>query len=438
MHQTVGTKTTRRWPRFGLRALLATVTALSVLLGYLGIVRQRVLRQRRIVQAIERIGGKVRYDFQVPPWQKLVDLDGYGAAESFGTSPDGRRKITHTENGVQTVFVEMPLGPWIIRRFLGDDAFAHIYEVNLGWNSNPTDQLDFDPQILTQLPRLEIVVLSNAQVNDQWLASIARIPRLRFLHLSGGNATSATANGLSDLQRAQWLAGLSMRGDWIRDDMLKALKDMPGLTSLNLSVVPNLTGDAFASIAQLDNLHCLSIVRAPGIADSGSEHLTQLKKLRGIYLTETSIADATARHLAALPDLQFVVLYQSGVGDDGLAALASLPKMQVLNLARTNVGDRGLQSLSSLKKLWRLELGRTRVSNAGLATISQLTQLEELGLYPSEMTDQGLMQLATLVNAKRLDIGPNISVTAASNLRAVLPQCEINRFDATGSASYPE
>ena len=84
-----------RWYQFSLRSLLLFVFACSLAFGWLGVKMQRAREQKQAVEAIEKLGGSVAYDYQ------------YDASGSWITGAK-------------------PPGPTWLREILGDDLFANV------------------------------------------------------------------------------------------------------------------------------------------------------------------------------------------------------------------------------------------------------------------------------------------------------------------------
>jgi hypothetical protein len=170
----------RRWfPRFGLRTLLILVTLFGAGFGYLGHLYRRVHHQRQIVVKIEEAGGAVRYD-----WQLILNRD-----------------------AISPAYTKTPPGPALLRLGLGHDAFAYVEEVDFTRYSHPTEP--FDPRLLLELPHLRQLWLVGTQVNDQWLATVAKIPDLHVLVLSGGpqstEISDASLASIARLTRLEYL-----------------------------------------------------------------------------------------------------------------------------------------------------------------------------------------------------------------------------------------
>ena len=143
----------RRWFRFRLRSLLIAVAVIAVLIW---IPVKRATEQRDAVNAILRLGGIVRYDF-----------------ESAGSTE--------------------PSAPVWLRRLIGEDYFRRVDSVNL----NDLPVTDDELALLRLLPALEKVeIRSCAKVSDKGLIHLRELSNLRRLDLQG---TQITDDGLKYL-----------------------------------------------------------------------------------------------------------------------------------------------------------------------------------------------------------------------------------------------
>jgi hypothetical protein len=144
---------TRRF-QFSLRALLAAMTVLGIAIGFEA---NRTLKQRRIAEAIERLGGAVSYSWEV-------------------TGVDGEYRR-----------------PGVIRKLVGKDLCAHIYAVGT------VDTGDEVCEYLERIPTLKAIVLQGPRVTDDGLERLQSLTQLDELML--GN-TSVTDAGLEKLATA--------------------------------------------------------------------------------------------------------------------------------------------------------------------------------------------------------------------------------------------
>lgn len=206
----------RRWVQFSLRGMLAGMTILSLALG---LVVNRVAKQRRAVAAIVQTGGTVFYD-----WNE--------------TAP----------RAVSTV--GSPAGPAWLRKLLGDDYFQRPVWIsyfgnakNEGWVQAVGDlpstkylllaRGDITDEIfarLAPLPNLQELQLEGAAVTDQGFKHIGKFPRLRWLNASG---TEVSDLGLSTLAALN-LEELSLRDTGVSDAAAPVLATMKHLQKLDL------------------------------------------------------------------------------------------------------------------------------------------------------------------------------------------------------------
>jgi hypothetical protein len=449
----------RWWPRYSLRTFLVAMLLVGVGLGCLGIYWNRLRRQRQIVAKIEAADGEVLYDYQfgaasdrriVDPYEDAVDA----LMTSMSKTHDGRRTRIRTTLTESLVEVETPPGPKLIRRMIGDDAFANVENVSFfDWDSQPPGKLD--PQLLLELPQLKCVDLVDRQVNDEWLRQVAKVPQLRIANLFGDKDGTASAKGLASFESARQLEDLSIAGEWLQDDTVKGIAGLRQLRSLTIASAPSVTSAVFSNLDQLTELRELAILRAEKVNDQGTETLRGLRQLRQLMLFHTSISDDCLAHLRELKHLEALNVSWTNVGDTGLESLKGLSNLKYLDVQGTRVGDSGMVHLAGLLELKHLTLRGTQVGDAGMQTISRLprlrylsagplvtdaalpaigrmTQLEVLELYPSKITDAGLVHLQTLKNLRRLHIGPHVTPAAADALRKVLPECDVIPFDNAG------
>ena len=97
----------RRWFQYSLRTLLLFMLLVSIGMSWVAVRIQRARRQREAVEAIQKLGGLVRYDYQVQ--QSGNPLPGAG-----------------------------PPGPAWLRNLLGEDIFARVVGVSFA-SSSVTD-----------------------------------------------------------------------------------------------------------------------------------------------------------------------------------------------------------------------------------------------------------------------------------------------------------
>lgn len=116
------------------------------------------------------------------------------------------------------------------------------------------------------------------------------------------------------------------------------------------------------------------------------------------------------------------------VTDRDLALLEGLESSLVwLDLSTTSISDEGLKRLSHYERLRRLWVQQTGITDAGLPNLATLTTLEALNLHSTGVTDEGIQALRPLEHLRRLYLWKtNVTRTGAANLRAGMPNVDIN------------
>ena len=180
--QTPSIKSRRRlWPRFTLRVLLALVTLIAV---GLGIWTHRAREQRRIVDRINAVGGSVCYERDGPaaPQQRSAVIE--WLAESLGRD--------FFEGVVAAGILERELLPDVVE--LGRVERLQIF---------CDDLEDRDIALLARGPAIEVLNLgvdfenSLTKVTDRSLVVLARMPKLRVLHVRGVGLSEAGIDALA-------------------------------------------------------------------------------------------------------------------------------------------------------------------------------------------------------------------------------------------------
>ncbi|WP_165247203.1 leucine-rich repeat domain-containing protein [Paludisphaera soli] len=335
----------RRWrPRLSVRAMMAVVLGVAVLLGW-PIRRANV--QRRAVEAIKKADPRAffSYDYQSPGGK------GY---DPMATPP----------------------APTWLRRLLGDEFFQEVDSVTV---VGPATEDELAPlhdfgrlrslyirdtsgigdgsALLRDLRNLESLQLLNPGVQDSWLVHLPSLTNLRHLDLGG---TSVTDDGLARLARLVDLEYLVVTGEG---------RMAPGRPRIEVNRV---TDAGLAHLAGLHRLKVLKISQAPGVADLARlDPRTNLTALRTLDLRDTGLTDEGLASLAGMPSLAVLTLASTSITDAGLKHLAGSTGLGFMDLSDTDVTDAGLAHLAPLKRLQKLQLSGTKVTKAGIEALRE-------------------------------------------------------------------
>lgn len=184
--QPAATKHKRRWFQFSLRTLLVLLT-LSC--AWLGVVVNRVNRQRAAVQVVERLGGNPEY----------------------GDAP-----------------VDESWAVGKLRNWLPRDYFDHVVAIDF----NGTQVSDAGLVHLKGLTTLEWLNLSGTQVTDAGLTHVKGLTTLKWLSVGD---TRVTDSGLVHLEDLTALKFLDLDGTQVTDTGLVHLKRLRVLEWLRLA-----------------------------------------------------------------------------------------------------------------------------------------------------------------------------------------------------------
>jgi len=256
-------KPERRWYQFSLRALLVFVLLVSVGMSWLGVKLQQARKQKAAVEAIEKAGGVVYYDY---------------GRES--------RSLLPTE-------VEPPYPTWL-RESLGDDFFFDVRAVSAN------DVSDEHLNHLAKLTTVKSLYLDSPQITDAGLEHLAELGKVCYLSLPGTQITDA---GLVHLKSLTNLTTLDLSGTQITDAGLVHLTELTSLGALGLSDT-QITDGGLEHVRLLTNLEWL-FLHGTQITDAGLIHLKSLTTLRVVALSDTKVTDEGVEDLkGALPRLE--------------------------------------------------------------------------------------------------------------------------------------
>ena len=205
---------------------------------------------------------------------------------------------------------------------------------------------------------------------------------------------------------------LNLERKGIKDDELRHLAVMKGLTTLELNANP---------------------IRGPGL-----EYLQRLP-LETLKLSDTMVDDSVMPQVKSIPTLKRLFLSDTKITDRGIEVLAGHPGLETLDVSRTLVTDGALPHVARLSRLNSLICISTGITDAGLLRhrlihaasgrqrslklkgkqiddddlqgLANLTQLTKLDLRDNPITDEGLTVLAGLpglteVNLEDTEISP--------------------------------
>lgn len=368
-----------------------------------------------------------------------------------------------------------PYGPWDsplettvrgssrLRAICGVELLTEITGVKLRHfdddvgGSKPIELDDDDLEVLLELPGLEEIWIDCAQITDAGVARLARLPRLREVHLvqcdrlTGESVHSIGRPQLQHLDVAR-CSGISDAGveGLSRCPNLKVLVlDNTKITSAVLPVIANcrqlteLSLNGTAVRAGLEQLRSLRFLERLGLSHLGSDalpvpsesliFLSDCKRLTSLDLEQTAVRRVELRHLPQLAQFLVGHLHQREL------VLVDLPRLQEFRFASdwSPAGDQNrlehveLSGLTGLYDLWLR--GLTAPASDGLAHgLADLTHLRIVSLSSSVMTDGLANAIGRLPQLERLDL--SAAKVTSKQRQAILsaPQLQFLRCGGQG------
>ncbi|MBK7350010.1 MAG: ankyrin repeat domain-containing protein [Gemmatimonadetes bacterium] len=266
-------------------------------------------------------------------------------------------------------------------------------------NLSGTPITDAGLAVLRELPALQVLELGSTRVTDAGMTHLAACDGLVHLDLTGtatGDGAIAALAGKSRLRRFH-----SGRG--VTDAGLALLHQVPGFRTWHdeprrmelLSPVaqPNhlvlrgtFTDRGLATLVGLDGLYSLN-VDDPGLAITGAG-LAPLRALPHLEWLACQADDATMLTIAALPALRFLSVQDTATGDDGWVALSRSRTLErIWGRHCPNLGNRGFRALAELPALAGLSVNCRHVDDDTLALLPRFPALREL--MPMDIPDEG-------------------------------------------------
>ena len=278
----------------------------------------------------------------------------------------------------------------------------HVSALKLGGSRGMTDA---GMRHLARLPRLRYLDLSGTSITDAGLAVLQELPELETVSLSW---TSITDAGVANLAGCERLTGVNLQGTATGDGALRALAGKARLCQLK-------TGNAVTD-AGLALLHELPVFKSwqggeptMGILsyDAGPNYLllrgpftdrgmAQLDGLNGLFAlnlaaSELSVTAVGLSRLVGLPNLGWLACEAD---DDAMAQIARMPRLRFLGCQDTVAGDEGFTALSasqSIEFIW----GRRchNLQSRGFASLARMPRLRALSVSCKNVDDAGLAEL---------------------------------------------
>jgi hypothetical protein len=251
--------------------------------------------------------------------------------------------------------------PAWLRRFVPwskQETFVRINTFFVDWNAHENaateipaaiDQLRFVTNLtitantpvqvcdVSLLSRIETLDISGAGVDDDTMKWISQLPHLKTLHIvsDNGGPCPITYRGFALLANCRELTEIicSQRVNLTADAIqpLIALMDLRDLEFNDTHITPKI----LATIAKLQHLTNLWLIKCSFSASATLTELTALPRLESLSIEKSDLTDAelaTLRQCPALSKLYLAVC--PNVTDEGIAELVAFPHLKHLFFGR--------------------------------------------------------------------------------------------------------
>jgi hypothetical protein len=278
----------------------------------------------------------------------------------------------------------------------------HITALKLGGSRSVTDA---GVRHLSRLPRLRYLDLSGSGVTDSGLEVLRALPELETVSLAW---TKVTDVGVANLSGCEHLTNVDLMGTTSGDGALRALAGKARLCELRTGNAVTDSGLALLKEFPIfqrwhggeQRMGLLSYEASPNylllrgpFTDQG---MTQLEGLSGLFAlnldaSELGITPAALEPLLGLPNLGWLAFNAT---DEAMPYIAQMPRLRFLGCQDTVAGDEGFVALSasrSIEYIWGRRCHNLRAR--GFAALARMPALRGLSVSCKNVDDAGVAEL---------------------------------------------
>jgi serine/threonine protein kinase len=326
---------------------------------------------------------------------------------------------------------------WSANGFIRDEnlaALAHnpdVEELHLSGQNHLTAA---GYKHIAQIPKLRILILSEANLKDDGLKALSALKRLHKLAIDGTAITDAGINFLRDME----INDLNIERTSVTDEGLKAIgtiRNMDRLlisnseiTNRGLKYIKHMPIKSFhmdgcdIDDGGMKDLPGTDSVKAPGRFTKAVE-----PTLERLYMSHCNISLRGFREIKAPKLSELILSGCPSVTDDCLKYfIRSWPKLRILLVNDTRVTRAGVNELPKLTGLEKVGIAALHLSDEDIAPIFKLKKLEAINLGANDFTDKTLRRLHELPHLKTVEMThcQNITVEALTRTQQQLPDVE--------------
>lgn len=180
----------------------------------------------------------------------------------------------------------------------------------------------------------------------------------------------------------------------IKDDDILMCSDLNEVTDID-AAYSELTDKGLQIISELPRIRGLYL-NGSKVTDNGLKHLQKLRHLRVLNLGIANISNTGIQYLSKVSSLKDLNLGSTKITDCGIRSLRSLINIERLTLYGTSIGDRGLEGLKGLRLLNYLSIGKTNVTDVGIMYLMKFERLRGIEVSSTKITAEGILKLKDL------------------------------------------
>ncbi len=327
----------RRRLRFGLRSLLAAMTAICILLAIVAGPLMEIRRERQLIAKFSALGAKVSVNGSIHRGglgrALLALIDSHFDESSLCRLDFSGAAIADSD-------------------LTGVARLTYIDELKLGGTAITDDGL----RNLAGLNYLKQLDLHGTRVTDNGIANLGVLPSLNRLSVAD---TAVTYAALERLDATLPFAHLCQQ---------KAIDD---LMSAGVQIVhlPNYIDREDAQGHTVCDGERVTYVLV------GMTSRNRPTATGSPWVTFT--ADQMAQ-LNRLGDIESIEFHSVSFGPEGLTGLAAFPSLKAMSVWHANLQDRDLDAIARQTELNELGIHHTEITDQGLATLKRLKKLQRL------------------------------------------------------------
>jgi hypothetical protein len=271
---------------------------------------------------------------------------------------------------------------------------------------------------------LKEIYLRSTPIESRYLHILSGLPALELVDISNTGVEDTGLKALAGIARLKTLSAVSVKS--IGDGCLTGFDKAPCASTLqNLNFAGTAIGDEAASIiGQLAAIKNLSLA-STGITTGGVLALHNLKHLERLDLSNTQVGDGAMATLAALAALHTLDLSGAPVSPAGVTDLSRAHLLKELTVSLA-YGDSIVEALSGCQKLETLRLFDGRLDK-GMVTLKSIDSLRALELVFVNLTGHAVSELKQMKQLELLVMDSDHS-PLAKEMHKALPACMI-RFE---------